>query len=166
MRRFIFFLLAAVFGTTGVSAQNVSPSVEALVFPNPTYGGISWKPNHADQHIMPRHGPNQTSRWAGRSYFFGSQFDGKTAAQQREHIGYFCNLAIRFGTATYGASGYPKITYTTAHWIGLSSAYPGAPKSWTRKIACELRPDLQPPPQSGLSPGPQTYYIFTAYPTH
>jgi len=167
MKKFFLLLIAAIFWPSAAFAQDASPSVTALAFPNPEIGGgISWKPTHADQHIMPRHGPWQLSTWRGRSFFTGSQFDNLTPVQARERIGYFCRLAVSYGFAYTGASGYPKIEYTTPYWIGVSSQTSGGTQTWTRKIACELRPDLQPPSYSGLRPGPQTWYIFTAYPTH
>lgn len=168
MRKALLVAVAIV-AANAANAQTVSQSVANVLFPNRNLAGsgLSWKPNHADQHIMPRHGPFQSSSFAGRSKFTGPMFNGLSAAAARDQIGRLCNQAAASGTGRIGGSGFPEATASFNTDVGVSSRSSGAPATYTRRIVCEFRIDRQPPSGSGITPGgPQSWYVFTAYPSH
>lgn len=168
MKKLIALAVAALMAAP-VNAQTVSQSVANVLFPNRNLpgSGMSWKDNHASQHIMPRHGPFQTSTWAGRSKFTGPMFTGLNAAAAQSKIRELCMQASSGGTGRMGSNGFPEATASFNLDVGVSARTAGAVQTPTRRIVCEFRLDRQPPPGSGITPGgPQSWYIFTAYPSH
>jgi hypothetical protein len=124
--------------------------------------GVIYLPQVMLDHMMPRHGPNQTPEWAatGRSKFAHKDINGAVNPIALTRMTPWIISALMNGRPDPNSmASQPKIDYDLGFIIGNGNRGP------TSTIRVELREASTQVAWVGkLAPGPNVWYIFSAYP--